>query len=261
MQAEGCRVFAGSCKVGAKVAALGLILVVWVLALPSHGEEEVHWTYSGRHGPEHWAELSEAFVACGVGLSQSPIDIVNPIEADLTPLELSRRGSTANLVNNGHTLQVNVEPGSWLTAEGLKFELLQFHFHSPSEHQIQGRSFPLEAHLVHRNARSELAVVAILFQYGEPNRSLAAIEASAASEIGKVVPLDIALEDLGTVSAQEKYYRYSGSLTTPPCTEGVRWYVLESARSVSREQVSAFVDLIGEDARGPQPLNARLVLH
>ena len=248
---------AGSCK----VAAFGLILVVWVLVLPSHGEEEIHWTYSGRHGPEHWAELSEAFVACGVGLNQSPIDIVNPIEADLPPLERSHRGSTANLVNNGHTLQVNVEPGSWLTAEGLKFELLQFHFHSPSEHHIQGESFPLEAHLVHRNAKSELAVVAILFRYGAPNPSLAAIQASAVSEIGKIVQLDIALEDLGKVSAQEKYYRYSGSLTTPPCTEGVRWYVLEATRSVSREQVSAFVDLIGEDARGPQPLNARLVLH
>jgi carbonic anhydrase len=243
-----------------KVAAFALILAVWVLVLPSHGEEEIHWTYSGEHGPEHWAELSEAFVSCGVGLNQSPIDIVKPVEAELAPLELFRRGSTTTLVNNGHTLQVNVEPGSWLTVEGMKFELLQFHFHSPSEHRIQGEPFPLEAHLVHRNEKSELAVVAVLFRYGDPNRSLTAIEASASSEIGKVVPLNIALADLGTVPAQEPYYRYSGSLTTPPCTEGVRWYVLEDTRSVSKEQVSAFVDLIGEDARGPQPLNARLVL-
>jgi carbonic anhydrase len=257
MQVEGCRVVAGIFK----VVAFGLILAVWVLVLPSHGEEEVHWAYSGEHGPEHWAELSEAFVACGVGLNQSPIDIVNPIEAELAPIQRSHRGSTTSLVNNGHTLQVNVQPGSWLTAEGLKFELLQFHFHSPSEHRIQGESFPLEAHLVHRNQRSELAVVAILFRYGEPNRSLTAIAASASFEIAKVVPLKIALEDLATAPPQERYYRYSGSPTTPPCTEGVRWYVLESTRSVSREQVSYFVDLIGEDARGPQPLNARLVLH
>jgi len=244
-----------------KVAAFALMLVVWLLVLPSHGEEEIHWTYSGEHGPEHWAELSEAFVSCGVGLNQSPIDIVKPVEAELAPIELFRRGSTTTLVNNGHTLQVNVEPGSWLTVEGMKFELLQFHFHSPSEHRIQGEPFPLEAHLVHRNDKSELAVVAVLFRYGEPNRGLTAIEASASSEIGKVVPLSIPLADLATASAQEQYYRYSGSLTTPPCTEGVRWYVLEDTRSVSNEQVSAFVDLIGEDARGPQPLNARLVLH
>ncbi len=237
------------------------LLVLVVFAGNALAEQEVHWTYSGKHGPEHWGELSEAFVACREGKSQSPIDIVDPIDTDLVPIALAYRGSTTAIVNNGHTLQINAGPDNSLDLDGQTFELLQFHLHSPSEHRIQGESFALEAHFVHKNDRGELAVVAVLFREGAPSDGIATIEASAPAKVGMSKALETLTASLEIMPENTAHYRYSGSLTTPPCTEGVTWLVVEAIGSVSKEQVEKFVAIIGEDARGPQPLNGRRVVH
>ena len=237
-----------------------MLLFVSAIVGTAATEGDVHWTYSGEHGPEHWGELSEAFSACSEGMNQSPIDIVDPVEAELADLELSYGGSTKSIVNNGHTIQVNVGPGNTLKVGGDVFELVQFHVHSPSEHRIEGESFPLEAHFVHRNGRDELAVVGVLFREGPGSRGLGLLGTNAPAEAGGSRPLVVPIEDLELLPRSRAHFRYSGSLTTPPCTEGVMWLVLEATRTIATAQVESFIDLIGEDARGPQPLNGRLVL-
>ena len=222
--------------------------------------EDSHWSYSGETGPENWANLSPEFAACGSGVNQSPIDINKTVSAELAPLQLSYKGHGTSIVNNGHTVQINVTPGSWLRAEGEDFQLVQFHFHSPSEHQLNGELFPLEGHFVHQNSSGALAVVGVLFREGEWNTDLARIGSAAPQAIDQPEAIDLDIADLDLYGDHESYYRYTGSLTTPPCTEGVQWYVLKRPGHIAVEQAATFVQLIGEDARGPQPINARVVL-
>ena len=222
--------------------------------------EDSHWTYSGETGPEHWAELAPEFAACGIGVNQSPIDISRTIAAELAPLQFNYKGKGTTIVNNGHTVQINVEPGSWIHADDEDFQLVQFHFHSPSEHQLNGELFPLEGHFVHQNSSGALAVVGILFRAGEWNTDLARIGAAAPKVIDQPATIDLDIADLKMYGNHKSYYRYNGSLTTPPCSEGVQWYLLKRPGHIATEQAAEFVTLIGEDARGPQPINARIVV-
>ena len=238
-----------------------LVLVCASTAFVSHASEgDIHWAYEGEHGPEHWGELTPDFVQCRVGVNQSPIDIVDTIEADLPPLVLNYTTETVDLINNGHTAQMNVAPGSYLRVEGEEFELLQFHIHAPSEHWIDGEQFFLEVHFVHQNARGELAVVAVLYSEGEDPVNLARYIALIPREVNKPIPFRVQLGELEVSSVVKEYYRYNGSLTTPPCSEGVRWYVLKEVLTVSKKRRDIFNELIGDDARGPQPINSRPVL-
>jgi carbonic anhydrase len=231
------------------------------LALSAQSDDSsTHWTYAGAHGPGHWGDISPDFVQCKVGVNQSPIDIVDSVEADLPPLVLDYTTSTTDLVNNGHTAQMNVEPGSYLRVEGEEFELLQFHIHVPSEHRVNGEQFLLEVHYVHQNAKGQLAVIGVLYNEGEDPPNLARHISRIPHEINKPVPFEVSLNDLAITSVDKDYYRYNGSLTTPPCSEGVRWYVLKEILAVSKERRDVFNQLIGHDARGPQPINARPVL-
>lgn len=239
---------------------LAIILSFVIPGLVQAAQDGVHWTYEGEHGPQHWGDLAPQFVQCKVGVNQSPIDIVNPLEADLPPLELDYATRAIELVNNGHTAQVNVEPGNFLRVGGESFELLQFHIHVPSEHRINGKSFLLEVHYVHRNERGELAVIAVLHDPGEDHPKLSKYIGIIPAEVGKPVTFDISLKEMPIMEFNKDYYRYNGSLTTPPCTEGVRWFVLKNTRTVSVERRNIFNGLIGDDARGPQPVNARPVL-
>ncbi len=243
-----------------KAPSWGLVLSVLIHVGCGVAEEDVHWAYSGEGAPENWGKLSMAFAACSEGMNQSPIDIVDPIDADLSPIALSYGGSTIAVLNNGHTVQVEPGPGNSLDVEGQTFELVQFHVHSPSEHRIEGESFPLEAHFVHGNDQGELAVVAVLFREGPRHDGLATIWASAPEEVEKRKPIEVPITELKIIPEGRAYYRYSGSLTTPPCSEGVMWFVLKETGALSSEQVKTFVKLIGENARSPQPLNGRLVL-
>jgi len=238
------------------------ILSVTLLSVGSLllADEDNHWSYSGETGPENWAKLSPEFAACGIGFNQSPINITKTVAAELPTLQFNYESSSTVIVNNGHTLQINAGPNSWLYAGGEYFQLVQLHFHSPSEHQENGEKFPLEGHLVHQNQNGALAVVAVLFRAGEWNTDLARLGAAAPKVLHQPEPIDVEFADLELFRDHESYYRYNGSLTTPPCTEGVAWHVLKNPGHTAPEQAVSFVTLIGEDARGPQPINARIVL-
>ena len=200
-------------------------------------------------------------MVCKQGGAQSPIDIDNAIRVPALPgLSLSYGQSRVKLTNNGHTIQVNVDKGSSLTLDGKRFDLLQFHFHTPSEHTIEGRSYPLEMHLVHQATDKNLAVLAVMLADGAPNMLFTKFwERLPRAEGDAETGVTISLQDLLPRNIDD-YFTYSGSLTTPPCTESVRWIVLKRPVEVSKAQISAFRAIFPNNARPTQPIGARLVL-
>lgn len=225
----------------------------------SHAE---HWEYTGRNTPEKWGMLSEKFKECGTGLNQSPINITHSLQAHLPPLDPNYTKGSKNIVDNGHTIQVNMEPGNTLTVDGITFELKQFHFHSPSENHIDEKSYPLEVHFVHLDKEENIAVIAVMFEEGAENEALAKIWKDMPQKNGesKILKLANIAKDL---SPKDKhYYRFNGSLTTPPCTEGVRWFVLKQPLTVSKEQIKKFHDdtMHHNNNRPIQPLDARMII-
>ena len=243
-----------------KVSFCTIAAALCLVALPAQAGSGAHWSYGGSDGPEHWGDLAPEYVQCKVGVNQSPVDITRSVEAELPALRLNYSGATTEVINNGHTAQVNVEPGNTLRVDGDVFELLQFHLHAPSEHLINGKPFLMELHLVHSNSRGELAVIGVVYDAGESNPKLAEFHEKIPETVNKPVALQLSLADLGLPAELRDYYRYNGSLTTPPCSEGVRWFVLSQPRTISPRRQEAFIDLIGKDARGPQALNARVIL-
>ncbi len=188
-------------------------------------------------------------------LQQSPIDIRETKEVELPDLRVNYNTTDLRIVNNGHTLEVIYDPGSYLIYEDRVYELIQFHFHTPSEHLIKGRSFPMEMHIVHKSEDGELLVVGIMMKEGKPNELL--------EELWKVLPLkdgkekfreDVKINATDLFPSNKDYYTYTGSLTTPPYTEGVRWIVMKTPTEISKEQVNKFRSLFGENARDVQPL-------
>ena len=248
--------------IGKYIKISTFVLTAALLAVGSMllAAEDRHWSYSGETGPKNWAKLSPEFAACNSGFNQSPIDISKTFPAELEALQFNYISKSTMIVNNGHTVQIDVGPDSWVRAGGENFELLQLHFHSPSEHQINGELFPLEGHFVHQNESGALAVVSILFRAGEWNTGLERIGTAAPEALNQPEPIDLDFAELELYGDHKSYYRYNGSLTTPPCTEGIQWYVLKNPGHIAPEQAANFVKLIGKDARGPQPINARIVL-
>lgn len=227
-------------------------------AAPSH-----HWSYSGAEGPSHWAELDKEFVACGAGKSQSPIDISTKTvhAAALPPLDFNYKTSALHIVDNGHTVQVSADPGSFLKVGNHRYELVQLHFHHPSEERLNGKSFEMEAHLVHRDAKGKLAVVAVLIDPGQQNEVIETLwkhlpKAKEAEES----PAGVRFDPAALIPPSHSYFTYMGSLTTPPCAEGVRWIVLKSPRTLSKLEIATFASLYPNDARPVQKLNGREVL-
>lgn len=224
-------------------------------------EEKAHWEYSGAHGPEHWGSMSQEFSVCAVGKHQSPINITQAIEAELPKISFAYQESPLKVLNNGHTYQINYEPGSHVTIDGTDFELKQFHFHTPSENHINGRSFPLEAHLVHADSAGNLAVIGVMFKEGREHKLLRHLWERMPSSVGpeQVLPEKITVRDM--LPGDRDYYRFSGSLTTPPCSEGVRWLVLKEALEASAAQIGVFKSVLGHANNRPLQLaNARVVL-
>jgi carbonic anhydrase len=227
---------------------------------PAHG---AHWTYEGATGPAHWAELDPAFAASSEGKAQSPINLVTAAAKAgnaATSLRLAQHEHVASLLDNGHTIQVTVEEGGTFTTGHGTYQLVQFHFHAPSEHTIDGRSFPLEVHFVHQSADGHLAVVGMLFVEGPANEDLAKVIAHFPAGSGQSAHLPAEKIDLDLhLPADPTAYNYAGSLTTPPCTEGVDWYVLRQPVTASREQLAAFAARFGDNHRPVQPLNGRTI--
>jgi carbonic anhydrase len=220
-----------------------------------------HWGYSGAEGPEHWGELSPEFAACSEGKNQSPIDLTGFIESDLKPLGIHYQAGGEEILNNGHTVQVNYAPGSKISVDDHEFELKQYHFHAPSENLIDGKSYPMEAHLVHSDEDGNLTVIAVMFVEGEANESLAQAWAQMPEKAGERRNLSSRLAAEGILPADRDYFRYGGSLTTPPCSEGVRWLVMKQSVTASKPQIEKFVHIMDHPNNRPvQQVNARPVL-
>ena len=232
-------------------------------AFSAHAAPPVHWSYSGHTDAKHWAELDEGFGTCKLGKHQSPIDIVTKkaqAAADAKPIGFAYTAGAAEIVNNGHTIQVNLPAGGSVSLDGVDYQLLQFHFHTPSEEKIDGRNFPLVAHLVHRNAQGQLAVVAVLFKLGKENAALKPVFAQLPGKEGEKRAIDGGFDPAQLLPAARGYYAFSGSLTTPPCSEEVRWQVMKTPVELSSAQLASFRKLYKMNARPVQPLNDRTVL-
>lgn len=219
------------------------------------------WSYAGTGGPTHWGDLKPEYKACKAGSMQSPVDFQDSLEAGLPDIEFSYGIAPLTILNNGHTVQVNLPKGNTIAIGGKTYELLQFHFHTPSEHVVTGRPYPLEMHLVHKSADGRLAVVGVFMETGKHNLALAEIwghlpkNASAARTVSSV-----AINPRDLLPKYRRYYRYMGSLTTPPCSEGVNWHVMSRTVQASPAQIKAISDIMGSNARPAQPFHNRLVM-
>ena len=221
-------------------------------------QHEHSWGYSGATGPAHWGEVSPT---CKFGHAQSPIDITHSVLKDLPALEFAYLPAALNLIDNGHTIQVNYASGSTLKIGDKSYELLQFHFHHMSETAIDGKHSPLEAHLVHTDRDGNLAVLAVLLQEGQSNPAVATTWANIPTEKEKAVsPQNVQVDAAQLLPAKHRYYTFPGSLTTPPCTENVTWYVMVEPMTVSTAQIAKFAQLYPTDERPVQPLYGRIVL-
>jgi carbonic anhydrase len=224
-----------------------------------------HWTYGGEEGPAKWGDLAPEYATCKTGASQMPIDFVTKkIEVDraLTPLAFDYRALPLQIFNNGHTVQVASTRPASVTVGGEVWKLAQFHFHSPSEHTVDGKATDLEVHFVHKNDKGEILVVGLFLNKGKENKRLAAVFDNAPAEVGKEPrPVDgVEVDIAGLVPPKARYYTYTGSLTTPPCTEGVRWIVLAPIGEASEAQIKKLRDATHGDTNRPvQPLGARQV--
>ncbi|MGO4716597.1 carbonic anhydrase [Bradyrhizobium sp. 2TAF24] len=222
--------------------------------------EGAHWSYEGAEGPAHWGDVDAASKVCSVGSQQSPIDITSSVRAELPPLAIDWKGGVDTIVNNGHTIQVNAADGSTLKVAGASYKLVQFHFHRPSEHLIDGKSFPMEVHFVHRNDAGALAVVGVLMTTGQANAAFKAVTAAMPQAAGPAVKAPAAIDPAGFLPAGRNYYRYAGSLTTPPCAETVEWLLLTTPVEVAEADVASFAKLYAMNARPVQKVNRRDVL-
>jgi carbonic anhydrase len=220
------------------------------------------WSYAGPAGANHWAELDPAFKTCGSGREQSPINIETAQAApaaDAKPLRFGYAASAGSVVNNGHTIQVDLVEGGTLSLDDGAYRLVQFHFHTPSEEQIDGQYHPLVAHLVHRSEQGRLAVVAVLFKTGQENAALKPVFDNLPVKSGAKNPLARPLDAGTLLPADRAHYAFSGSLTTPPCSEGVLWHVLKTPVELSQTQLQAFGSLYDMNARPVQATNGRSV--
>ena len=222
---------------------------------------KLHWTYSGYEGPEHWGELDVEFSTCSTGKNQSPINLTGMIEGDLSPINIDYKAGGHEILNNGHTIQINYAPGSTITVNGHTGELNQFHFHAPSENTIEGHSYPMEAHFVHADKIGSLAVIAVLFKEGKVNTELEKAWAHMPGHAGEQHSLSSKVDANVLLTGDNNYYRFNGSLTTPPCSEGVLWLVMKQINTASKKQLEAFVQTMHQPNNRPvQPLNARIIV-
>ena len=218
-----------------------------------------HWGYSGEVNPSHWGDLNEKFHMCKEGKQQTPIDILATKDINLTSLNLNYTTSSKSEINNGHTIQVNIKSGSIFTIDKVPYELKQFHFHTPSENHIKGVSYPMEAHFVHATKDGNLAVISIMFEEGAENSTLKQIESKFPLKENQAVDINLSTDDIKNMMPTNKdYYKFMGSLTTPPCSEQVKWFVLKTPQTVSKAQIKAMHKEINKENNRPiQPTNDR----
>ena len=225
-----------------------------------HGKKDdkahaVHWGYEGDNGPEHWGD---AFPVCGKGKKQSPLNIIGPFEKSKDTLSVDYKEGPLKMLNNGHTIQVNIEPGSTLTIGKESFDLLQFHFHRPSEEQVDGKNASMVAHFVHKSKEGKLAVIGVLLNEGKDSAAIKTLWANLPPKEGEeFLPPKVTFNPASMLPKEMGFYNYEGSLTTPPCTEGVQFYILKTPVDISKQQLAKFPFKL--NARPVQSLNGRKI--
>lgn len=232
------------------------------LATGQDGKTPGHeWSYGDEKGPQRWGDLSPEYATCKAGQQQSPINIRNSKKVPLPLIRFEYKPSAFKIVNTGHSIQVNYDPGSFISVGDKRYELRQFHFHHPSEEQIEGMAYDMVVHLVHADSEGRLAVVAILIKTGISNPTIQKlwdylpVDGGSERTVGemKVNAANLLPQSFG-------YYTFEGSLTTPPCSEGVKWFVLKTPLEISSQQVTAFAKLYPHNTRPIQPLNGRMII-
>ncbi len=240
--------------------------------------EKTEWGYEAENGPDVWGHLSPEYFLCAEGKHQSPIDLVNPTPAELSPIPYDYSPTNMNIRNTGHTIEVACPAGNWIEVDGTRYELLQFHFHAPSEHTVAGKPFDMEVHFVHKSEDGALAVVGLLIERGRHKFAFDPIWSKLPAVPGETQRIENVTEDGSLIvdprfmfapndqvedvapSLFLSYYRYDGSLTTPPCSEGITWIVLTTPIEMSEAQIAAFKAIIHDNNRPVQPLNGRELL-
>jgi carbonic anhydrase len=230
------------------------------VATDTHGHGEAHWSYQGEGGPQSWSQLKPDFSLCSSGQRQSPIDIRGGLAVELEPVRFDYQASRFAVVDNGHTVQVNLAPGNAIEVGGKRFELVQFHFHRPSEERINGKQFEMSLHLVHKDEQGRLAVVALLFDKGAKQNTLQKVWNNLPLEKNQEAAARAPLELLDLLPDDRGYFTYMGSLTTPPCSEGVQWIVMRQPVAASSEQIELFARLYPMNARPLQAASGRRIM-
>ncbi|WP_404403982.1 carbonic anhydrase [Pelagibacterium halotolerans] len=230
-----------------------------ICAQAARASEGVHWSYGGDTGPEHWGDLDESYATCATGTQESPINITGAIDADIPQIAIDwKTGGT--MVNNGHTIVINTPDGSTLTRGNKVYDLLQYHFHAPSEHLVDGQAYPMEAHFVHKDrGTGDLGVLGVFLKPGETNTAFASLAAAFPSEAGAQADVDM-VDPNGLLPATLRYWNYEGSLTTPPCSEIVTWMVATDPLEVAAGDIERFTAIYSGNARPVLDTNRRFVL-
>jgi len=224
-----------------------------------HEAHPAHWDYAGSGGPESWGQMKPEFAKCSSGTRQSPIDIRDGIKVNLDPVQFDYKPSAFRVIDNGHTVQVNVAAGNSIEVMGRRYELVQFHFHRPSEERIDGRQFDMVVHLVHKDIDGRLAVIAVLLERGSAQPIVQSVWNNLPLEKGDEVAARSTLNLNDLLPAERNYFTYMGSLTTPPCSEGVLWMVMKAPVQISGDQIGIFARLYPMNARPIQSAAGRLI--
>jgi carbonic anhydrase len=218
-----------------------------------------HWSYDGEFGPENWSKINTAWAACNAGNRQSPIDLRDGIKVNLEQITFDYQPSSFNEIDNGHTVQVNVAGGNFLTVGGTTYELQQFHFHRPGEERVNGRGTEMVVHLVHKSYDNKIAVLAVPLERGDANPMIQTVWNNLPLEKLTTVTPSIVLNVNEILPARRDYFTYMGSLSEPPCTENVLWIVMKQPMTASPQQMALFSRLYPYNARPVQPSNGRMI--
>lgn len=249
---------------GALACACCLKAGVVAAETPGHaaggGKSAPHWAYEGAGAPGNWGDLEANFKVCKLGLEQTPIDLTNGIKGDTGTVAFDYKPIPLRIVNNGHTIQVNADSGCGCSIGGTRYELLQFHFHHPSEHLLAGKAFDLECHFVHKSGDGALAVVGIFIRPGAPNAALKAVFDKMPKTEGPELRTGDSMDPAALLPKAGGYFRYMGSLTTPPCSEGLTWTVYREPVEASADQIRQFAALFANNARPVQKRNRRFLI-
>lgn len=241
------------------LSTVGGFLTVTAVSHIKADANEPEWTYGGTNNPTRWGELNPDFRLCGQGRNQSPINIDGSSTGVRPRIQFNYQPTPLEVENNGRTIEIPYRPGSWVIIDGRRYDLLQFHFHTPSEHQVNGISYAMEAHLVHRNNAGNIAVIGVFIQEGEENDFLEQIWEILPETVGTNEEEDISINVRDLLPGDEAHYNYRGSLTTPPCSQNVVWTVLEMPIEASAEQIDRFTEIYQVNARPIQNINGRRI--